>query len=97
MPPLDKKTEETVVSLLSEVNLALFLERSNDQVSRILELVEKMPELEREVITRRYLSVNANYTSHQEIYRGMGISSPFYTKIRRSAIGKIAAEFGSLS
>ncbi|MNW38880.1 hypothetical protein D3C74_159580 [compost metagenome] len=56
-----------------------------------------MPELEREVITRRYLSVNANYTSHQEIYRGMGISSPFYTKIRRSAIGKIAAEFGTLS
>lgn len=97
MPLIDKKTEKKVVSLLSEVNLALFLERSNDQLSRVLELVEKMPELEREVITRRYLSVNANYTSHQEIYRGMGISSPFYTKIRRLAIGKIAAEFGILS
>lgn len=97
MPVLDKEIGKKVISLLGEVHLALFLERPNDQVSRVMELVEKMPELEREIITRKYIDTEADYTRHYEIYQDMGISSPFYRKIRISAIAKIAAEFGLLT
>lgn len=97
MPSLDKKAEKKVVSLLSEVNLALFLERSNDQVNRVLELVEKMPALEREIINRKYINIEADYTRHYEIYQSMCISEGLYTRIRRRALQKIAAEFGFVS
>lgn len=94
MPSIDKETEKRVVSFLREVHIAVFLERSNEKIKRVLDLIEKMPELEKQVITRKYIHTDAEYTRHQEIYRDMGISSGLYSKIRLSALTKIAAEFG---
>lgn len=96
MPPLDKETEKRVVSFLREVYIAVFLDRSNEKVKRVLDLIEKMPELERQIVTRKYIHADAQYTRHQEIYRDMGISSALYTKIRLSALSKIAAELDYL-
>lgn len=97
MPQIDKETEKQVVSLLSKVNLMIFLERSNDQVRRVLELVKKLPDLEREIMDRKYLTTEADYVRHQDIYNNMGMSSVRYTKIRLTALSKIAAEFGLLA
>lgn len=97
MPSIDKDTEKRVVSFLEEVYMAVFLERSNEKVKRVLDLIERMPDLERQIITRKYIHTEAHYTRHQDIYRDMGISSALYKKIRLSALSKIAAEFGLLA
>lgn len=97
MPVLDKEIEKKVISLLGEVNFALILERPNDTTRRVMDLVEKMPALEREIINRKYIDTEAEYTRHYEIYQDMGISEGRYVKIRREALLKIAAEFGLLT
>lgn len=97
MPLLDKEAEKRVVSFLKEVNLKLFLQRTDETVTRILEIVEKMPVMEKEVITRKYLSTEADYTRHYEIYQDMCISEGYYVKIRHRALQKIAVEFGLTS
>lgn len=97
MPQIDKKTEKKVISLLGEVHFTLILERPNDTTRRVMELVEKMPALEREIINRKYIDTEADYTRHYEIYRELGISEAHYTQTRRGALLKIAAEFGLLT
>ena len=97
MPVLDKNTEKRVISFLRDINMLLFLERSTDRVNRVLKLVEKMPELERDIINRKYIEPEAGYTWHYEIYRELGISETHYTQTRRRALLKIAVEFGLLT
>lgn len=97
MPVLDKNAEKRVISFLRDINMLLFLERSTDRVNRVLKLVEKMPELERDIINRKYIEPEAGYTWHYEIYRELGISEAHYTQTRRGALLKIAAEFGLLT
>ncbi|MNK74059.1 hypothetical protein D3C87_935650 [compost metagenome] len=97
MSLLDKDSEKRVVLFLKEVNLKLFLQHTDETVARILKTVEKMPAMEKKIITRKYLSTEADYTWHYEIYQDMCISDVLYKKLRIRGLQKIAAEFGLIS
>ncbi|MED5015951.1 hypothetical protein P9847_01385 [Paenibacillus chibensis] len=92
MPLLDKVSEKRVVSFLREVHLALILERHDEHIKRVLDLIAKMPEMEKQIITRKYIQTEAEYTRHQEIYRDMCISDGLYRKIRLRGLQKIFDE-----
>ncbi|MEK5641934.1 hypothetical protein BK138_08540 [Paenibacillus rhizosphaerae] len=89
MPSLDKDAEKRVVSYLRKIHLALILDRHDDQTRRVLNLIAKMPEMEKQIITRKYIQTEAEYTRHQEIYRDLCISDGLYRKIRLSGLRKI--------
>ncbi|WP_160045720.1 hypothetical protein [Paenibacillus sp. USDA918EY] len=89
MSLLDKDAEKRVVSFLRKIHLALILERYDERIRRVLDLIEKMPEMEKQIITRKYIQTEAEYTRHQEIYQSMGISDGLYRKIRLRGLRKI--------
>ncbi|WP_342439972.1 hypothetical protein NSS79_15190 [Paenibacillus sp. FSL L8-0436] len=94
---LDKVIEKDVVQYLSQIRLLLFLEKSEIKTGKVMSVVEKMPSFEREIIIRKYLAREAEYTSHQTIYKELGISTGTYKKYRMRGLTKLAAELGIIS
>ncbi|OME02654.1 hypothetical protein BSK54_10370 [Paenibacillus odorifer] len=91
---IDKATEKRIIKSLRQINLMLFLERSNDETACVMSLVENMPALEQEVIRKEYLITGAEYTRHYEIYKDMAIAEGTYTKIRMNALYKVGVGLG---
>lgn len=56
--------------------------------------VSRLPEMEQQVIQRRYLPLEGEYLRDYTVYEALGISQPFYAKARERAFEKLAAAFG---
>lgn len=59
--------------------------------------VEKLPDIEKDLITRRYMINNSPYVTDETVYRRMGISAPTYRKVRAEAMIKLYLELGGLA
>lgn len=91
---IDKATEKAIVERLAQVHIMLTIDQSNEETELIMSVVNRLPPLEKDVIMRKHLLVEADYTTHQDIYTELGISSPTYTKIRYKALYKLGVSLG---
>lgn len=63
-------------------------------VQRMEQTVSRLPEMERAIISRRYLPADADYIRDGEVYKALRISSGTYHQRRYRAFEKVAAAFG---
>ncbi|MNJ66028.1 hypothetical protein D3C77_620720 [compost metagenome] len=96
MPIFDKSVMQQIESVLKEVNIKLYLERSDEQVTTVLNCINDMPEIEKEIMTRKYIDVEAEYTTHKMVYEPMGFNKSQYIAHRNSALEKLAIKLGLL-
>ncbi|WP_238652343.1 hypothetical protein [Paenibacillus piscarius] len=91
---LSKEVEKEVIRHLNQIRLLLFLEKEDTKARLIVSVVNKMPDLEKDIITRKYLHRDSEYTRHQMIYKDMEISHGLYGKVRLRGLFKIALVLG---
>lgn len=91
---LSKEIEKEVIQRLKQIRLLLFLEKGETETRAIVSIVNKMPDMEKDIITRKYLHRDSEYTRHQMIYMDMDISRGLYGKVRLRGLFKIALVLG---
>ena len=91
---LSEQDEDEIVSYLYHSGSYLMMGIEREGLEELQQAVKKLEPVEREIVTRKYLSREAEYTRHQEIYKDLGISIVTYKKYRLRALTKLAKELG---
>jgi hypothetical protein len=88
--------EQEIEKTLARINILIGLDMKTPEIDQILLIVDKMPPLMNEIITRAYLDANSAYTTHSQIYRDLKLSPSTYLKLRTRGLYKIGFAIGVL-
>lgn len=91
---IDRATENKIVEKLEKAHALLTMNRGNEETKLIISVIDRLPEIEKKVVIRKYIHLEAEYTTHFKIYSDMGIVEGTYKKIRLRALYKIGAVLG---
>ncbi len=89
---MSKQDEEQIVKFLYKAGIHINMEMKLKGLEELQQAVQKLEMTEAEIITRKYLARESDYTSHQAIYKDLGMSPGSYKKHRLRALTKLAGE-----
>lgn len=91
---IDKATEKKIVDYLKCIRLLLSVEKGEADTGPVVSVIEQMPALEKEVITRKYIHRDSSYATHIGIYKDLEINQATYNKIRFRGLYKLGISLG---
>ncbi|AIQ63891.1 hypothetical protein PSTEL_13170 [Paenibacillus stellifer] len=91
---LSKQDEELMIRYLQRAQICKTIGSGHEELKELQEALNKLDSIGANIITRKYLSREAEYTRHQAVYEALSINAVTYKKHRIQALTKLAAELG---
>ncbi|ULO05161.1 hypothetical protein H1230_18810 [Paenibacillus sp. 19GGS1-52] len=91
---IDRATEKVIIDRLEQAHTLLTVNRGNEETAFITRVIDRLPEIEKDIILRKYIQLEATYITHFDIYTDMGVVEGTYKKMRLRALYKIGAALG---
>jgi hypothetical protein len=91
---LSEKDENMVINLLYEAGLYIMIGKELEGLPELPQAMKKLESIGADIILRKYLSREAEYTRHQTIYKELQMSPGTYKKHRLRALTELAVLLG---
>lgn len=91
---LSKQDETVVEKFLYECGMYITIGMERKGLAELQQAVNLLEPIGADIITRKYLSRESEYTRHQTIYKDLGISWGTYNKTRLRALTKLGTKLG---
>lgn|GEM_PF-4367373 len=89
---LSEQDEDTVIKFLYEAGLYMTIGMDLNGLVELKQAMKKLEPTGADIILRKYLSKESDYTSHQAIYKELGLTYYTYKKHHQRALTKLATE-----
>lgn len=94
---LSKQEVLQVEKFLYKAGVSMIFEREFEGLAELKQTMEQLEPIGADIITRKFLSKEADYTSHQAIYKELGLTYYTYKKHQLRALTKLGIELGMSS